>query len=236
LQDGVIILNNLGNVVFFLSEQENVLFDATAATVDNGVYNGIPAAGFDGIINWQRFYGQMTHTDSDTGVAVVTVTNPTPNQGFHAITGIPTPNMPVSGSAHYDLIGATRPTNVTGSVTPGTVISGGLDVNFGTDGPSYGSLSGNLNIAMDSKAIDFGFGASYSGGPAFSGFGIGFGSGCIGSCSGGVEGFFAGADAARAGVAYQIGGVSIGDGSPISGAAVFTKTALPAPPPPPLPE
>lgn len=214
------------NIKFYLGISATDLTDLSAATADNGVYNGIPASGFDGIINWQRFTGIITHTDFDGaegGGEEVIVNNLNANQGLHGVVGIPTADMPVSGSLQYALIGATRPTLSSGAVAPGTVTGGFLNVYFG----NY-SVNGGLDIDMAGTTLNVNYGGSISG-SAFSGSGSGFGTGCASSCYVNVAGFFAGASAARAGVAYQIDNTSFGDGSSLFGAAAFTKTALPAP-------
>jgi len=216
----IAVLNGQGNISFYLNPNGKVA-DFTAATVDNGVYNGIPASGYDGTIGWERFYGTITHTNAAGDVAVTSLTA---DQGFHGVIGIPTPLMPTSGSAHYDLLGATRPTLASGLVAPGTVTGGGLDVFFG--GTAF--LSGTLDIAMAGTTLNLGYSSSISGN-TFNGSGSATGTGCL-SCSASVTGFFAGANAARAGVAYEISGSSFGAGSLIQGAAAYTKTALPAPP------
>ena len=216
----IAILDGRGSISFHTSPTGE-LADFTAATLDNGVYNGIPASGFDGIIGWERFYGTSTFTHTDGSV---TADSLTADQGFHAVFGTPTPLMPTSGSAHYDLLGATRPTLDSGAVAPGTVTGGGLNVFFG----SQPSLSGTLDIAIAGTTVGLSFFSSFSGN-TFNGSGSATGTGCLSSCSANVSGFFAGAGAARAGVAYQILNTTFGAGSALSGAAVYTKTASPVP-------
>jgi len=51
-------------------------------------------------------------------------------QGFHYVIGDYEP-FPSSGTIHYDLAGATKPTLDDGSVPPGAVRAGALDVAYG---------------------------------------------------------------------------------------------------------
>lgn len=220
---GIVVLDLVGNQTFYLQGQNpaGALTDFTAATLDKGVYNGIPAAGFDGTVGWGRFYGPVSYTEP--GFAETTVFNA--NQGIHSVVGIPTAAMPTSGNAHYALTGATAPTLVSGAVAPGAVSGGGLDVFFSASPSVYGTLNlaiGGYNYALQFSGTVSGNGTSGSSLYSYAGSTNG---GCV-SCSASVAGFFAGANAERAGVAYGIGSNALG--STIQGAAVYSRTASPA--------
>ncbi|MBI3068888.1 MAG: hypothetical protein HYY79_08465 [Betaproteobacteria bacterium] len=107
-----------------------------------------------------------------------TVNSPTgsimfgPNEGFHVVMGIPTPAMPTSGSATYNMIsgGFTTPTfsdNVGAGLGTGTI------------------TSGTLNASFLSNVVNTNFNASFSSGNAytFSGSGGISGAGFTGSAS-----------------------------------------------------
>jgi hypothetical protein len=133
--------------------------------------------------------------------------------------------MPLTGSATYALLGATRPTYTDGSAAPGN-FSGMLNVDFGA-----GAVGLNLNVGIDSKNYKIGGSVSIFG-SAFSGSGCTScgslltisetGGSCLSTgCSATVEGFFAGTNAERAGLGY---GIADSDTSKnIVGTAAFTK-------------
>jgi hypothetical protein len=171
--------------------------------------------GTDGIVAWGRwidnvnFFGSIETYSSDTGL--------------HYVVGMPTPSMPQTGQATYALIGATRPTEINGSMSPGT-FSGSMSVSDW----STGVLTLNLNVSMPSAGLGYVInGDALISGSTFSGSFVN-GEGIIGAnqvscasgCSAGVEGFFAGDAAARAGLSYHINDNFSID---IVGAAAFAK-------------
>lgn len=234
---GIVVFNASGSNVYYVqaSPPAGAITDFSAGTMAGGVSGtdsvgmsptgaAIPASGYDGIIGWSRFYGPVSYTEPGfpTATAVLSA-----NQGMHTVVGIPTAVMPTVGSAHYALTGATAPTLVSGTVAPGSVSGGGLDVYFS----ATPSLIGNLALSIGGYNYNL-----YVSGP-FSGNGLNSGGsvtnsatssngGCSGACSANTAGFFAGANAERAGLAYNINGSLLN--STIVGAAVYTKTALPA--------
>lgn len=179
-------------------------------------------SGNDGIIAWGRWTGgvNMTYPCDGTCTAQPTYGD---NQGLHYVVGLPTPSLPTSGTATYSVLGATGPTYVDGSTAPGK-FTGSLNVTFN---PTYANVGMNFNVAMPNGA---GYSMTGSTTTASSFFSAstdnknlsvsGTGGACAtAGCGSQVQGFFAGASAERAGVAYQIN-----DGSAqILGAAAFTK-------------
>jgi hypothetical protein len=128
--------------------------------------------------------------------------------------------MPLSGTATYALLGATKPTYLDGLSSPGT-LTGNLSVDFGRL-----TVGVALNVAMSSDTYAIGGNAQISSGtPVFSGAtGLGLtisGGGCFSGCAASVLGFFAGASAERAGLGYEI--QDFGFGKQVVGAAAFTK-------------
>jgi hypothetical protein len=152
--------------------------------------------GTDGILAWGRWVGEVSVQGS-------TETYDS-NQGLHYVVGLPTASMPQSGSATYALLGATSPTYIDGTAAPGT-FSGALTVNFGLR--STGVVM-DLNVGIDGKSYSITGNAPISG-STFSGFSGsiltgGTNGACVQGCSAGVNGFFAGPVAERAGLAYHI--------------------------------
>jgi hypothetical protein len=174
--------------------------------------------GFDGILAWGRWIGT---------VAVPRGASPTEtynsNQGLHYVVGIPTPSLPPSGIATYTLSGATQPTYLDGSTSPGT-LTGSLGVDF-----AKLSITTNLDIAMPGAGYSVrGTSSIIPGTPFFSGqTGLsvaGSGSACASGCNALVQGFFAGATAERAGLGYHVRDNLITGGvRDVIGAAAFTK-------------
>lgn len=123
------------------------------------------------------------------------------NEGFHVVMGIPTPAMPTSGSATYNMIpgGFTRPTfsdNIGAGLGTGTVTSAMLSAMFGPSPPSVFTdatisfSSGNTYMLSGSGPIS---GAGFTGGASFSRT-AGTSTVCATSCSGSFLGFFSGAN------------------------------------------
>lgn len=197
--------------------------DFSAATSDND-------SGYDGVIGWARFYGTIAYTDVG-GAYQMTLS---PNQGIHGVVGIPTATMPVSGSAHYNLQGATSPTFLSGSFSPGSVVGGGFDVNFASSSLTNGFL--HMVVANEYVAMNFSGGMS-AGSPYFSPSGTtqawdgGVGAPITAAiCSSGscpttvIQGFFAGTNAERAGITYSFGTYgTTSSGDYVGGVAAFSR-------------
>ena len=166
--------------------------------------------GTDGILAWGRWIGSATVPDNPFGLE-----NYSANQGFHYVVGLPTPTLPTSGFATYTLLGATSPTYLEGIIAPGT-FSGSLSVNFGA---TMASIDANFTVAMPDRT----YGMNVKGASTSTAFFSASASvtGCLSSCSGSVQGFFAGPTAERAGVGYHVSDLfgSIN----VVGAAAFTK-------------
>ena len=188
--------------------------------------------GTDGILAWGRWIGPVTVTSNACeGPCPTQLHDYGPNQGLHYVVGMPTPVMP-TGSAAYALVGATSPTFTNGAGAPGTFSSGGLSVNFDAQTITIGM---QVSMPSDNKAWAINGTTSYTGNAfstfaSFSGssqFGplsiVGTaGASCACFCSADIQGFFAGANAARVGLGY-----AISDGnapSSVVGAAAFKKT------------
>jgi hypothetical protein len=144
-------------------------------------------------------------------------------QSFHNVFGAPTPLSDMTAlqtgnvTATYTLLGATNPTTDAAGAMPGTLSSASLTANFGS-----GTASFNANLNVNAAAYVINAAGLAISGSGFSGSSFGYttGAACASGCSTSVHGFFAGAMAARAGVAYNI---QNGAGNYINGAAAFTK-------------
>jgi hypothetical protein len=182
--------------------------DALGAPVSGTL--GTATASFsatDGTIGWGRWAG----TTSGIG------SGPNPLTGvFDYVVGIPTASMPTTGTATYNLMGYTNPTAADGS--SGYSLSGNLSVVFGPTA----SAGVNMTVA-NSTANTFNISGSIpiSGSTFASTTVTTSGTGCS-ACSTSINGFFAGANASRAGLYYSI----LNNGNPANnpqGVAVFAK-------------
>ena len=182
--------------------------------------------GTDGILAWGRWIGPVSGTYGCDGACGLNVTY-NANQGLHYVIGMPTPVMPTTGSAIFTLLGATSPTYTDGRSAPGT-FAGSLEVLFGarstvTMAFSVDMPDGNKYLMNGSTAAS---GAMFST-SSLSVTGAG-GNACGSGCYSYVQGFFSGANAARAGVAYHISDYYPA-GADIVGAAAFKNTGVPVP-------
>lgn len=182
-----------------------------------GTASPVPGeSGNDGIIGWSRWTNGTLGGYGDHANRTLSGI-----ESFHNVFGTPTSASDMTAlqtgnvTATYNLIGATKPTDAAGAM-PGTLTSASLSANFGTGLVTF-------NAALSANAQSYNINAT---GLPISGSGFGgsassvTGSGCACGCSGSVLGFFAGAMAARAGVAYNILNSS---GSHVNGAAAFAK-------------
>jgi hypothetical protein len=136
------------------------------------------------------------------------------NEGFHYVVGLPTVTLPALGSVTYTLMGGTSPTFTSlASTGSGIVGVGFLESLTLLANLSGTSASGGFNMTLKDPSLNLiSITGSFGGGAVFSGSGTGTGAGCSGSCGVALNGFFAGANAERAGVSYAIDGVMFGCG------------------------
>jgi len=176
-----------------------------------------------GVLAWGRWIGQVNAVNTCCSSG-----NFTANQGVHYVVGIPTPqaNLPAGQAFTYNMIGATQPTALNGSVAPGTLSSATLTGNF-----LFNTVSGNFAGSIDGKSFSAEANmtlnpatASFSGMGSFSG--TLRGTGCCASAF--VNGFFSGAGASHAGFVYRLDNTTIGAtsfGSSVTGAVALSKGA-----------
>jgi hypothetical protein len=209
----------------------------TATLADNGT---------DGTITWGRWQnGTMTGTIFTGTDHTVTLSA---SQGHHFAAGSLTPegSLPGSGTATFNLVGATKPTFGDGASAPGT-FTGSAAVQWG--GATANTRVGvNFTVAMPGDATytivsagglanpaisDIRLIGTAQGGPSqFSGAAAttSSGRGCSGGgqCFTDVNGFFAGPNAERIGLSYKIQGgfirgINAAPGNAIYGAAAFAR-------------
>lgn len=221
---------------------------AIAAVEDPGYSNAafangnatIADAGSDGPVSWARW------TNGQLGGNYFS--NPMPimpeDGGMHLAVGPMATNIPVSGTAQYGLVGATKPTTADGSVAPGTFTGDlavafganymtarvGFDFNVAIGGHNYafastGGVSDPSQSELSLRGASFGTAAGQlaeakfdttPGGPA-----------CPNSsCKAVVGGFLSGNGASHAAVSYRISetGSPNNDGV-VQGTAVFSQAA-----------
>lgn len=188
-------------------------------------------SGGDSFVAWGRW-------TNGSPVNVPGVTSLNANQGVPYLIGVPAVTVPASGTATYNLLGATAPVNSNGTTAPGT-FAGSLAVSFAgaatrigldatvTMGTSVFTMATNGGLANPSlsqiglsstgTAANKTMWAGVSGGVATVAV---TGAGCT-ACQATVLGSFFGSNLERAGLLYSIGGVP-GGGS-LQGTAAFTK-------------
>lgn len=163
----------------------------------------------DGIIGWGRWDG---NTDTNG-------TLPLQPGVFHYVVGLPTAAMPTSGTATYNLMGYTNPTSSDGST--GWKVSGNLAVNFANISTGVG-----VNLVVENSTTSYGITGGLAVNSSFTGIAS---TTCTGSCGGSssstsINGFFAGANASRAGLSYSITDDMFRN---VEGVAAFASTTPP---------
>lgn len=205
-------------------EQTHATFDGNGLAVftaydgSEGITRGSPVGMLtDGVIGW----GRWIDATGDFGWGSENW------QHLHYVVGMPTPLADMSALqlggviASYTLMGYTYPTAFDGSTWHfGTQpISGSLTANFGT-----GEVMGNLTVPFMANTYTSSWttGAGNISGSRFNANDLAYSSGsdCFCGCSAYIDGFFAGANASRAGLVYTFDGTDYGA---IQGAAVFKK-------------
>lgn len=175
-------------------------------------------AATDGVIGWGRWDGNTEVSPVNGGSPPHPLTNGT----FHYVIGIPTATMPTAGTATYNLIGYTTPTatdgttgwNVSGTLMANFSITTSTSVNLTVENPSLTiPVSYTLNGVLTGTGTTFTTGASP----------IAVGGGCT-TCTASIDGFYAGADASRAGLTYAISDPSTNRN--VQGATAFASTGI----------
>ena len=163
---------------------------STDAEIDSSKVLDYGSAG--GVINWGRWAG----VDSGDKVNSLDLD---PTSTLHYVAGLPTPNIAaLSGAATYVPIGWTSPTNASGEV--GTLISGGVLTAVFKSGasPVDVSLTGLIaRVGGTTETFSQSGHTASETAPSFS----------LGTTGSVANGFFAGANASHAGLAYHLSGI-----------------------------
>lgn len=163
----------------------------------------------DGTIGWGRWTGYTGNLPLVTTPGV-----------FHYVIGIPTANMPTTGSATYSLMGFTTPSATDGST--GWSFKGDLSANFANNLVTLNMTvwNGSQDYTVSNGSISIS-GSSFSTSTAplntTSSTSL-----CASGCSTSVNGFFAGANASRAGLSYE---VNNNFSNKVQGVAAFASTS-----------
>lgn len=201
-----------GVTATFNSSSQLTQYSSANDSSSLGTAGSVTYSATDGIIGWGRWDGNTVSTAGPMGSGL------TPGI-IHYVIGLPTATMPTSGTATYNLMGYTNPSATDGST--GWNVKGNLSADFATSNVGVNMVVWN---AANNYTIS---GTSIRSGATFAGSGLPTtGSGCVTGCTTSINGFFAGANASRAGLSYQM----LTPTASIQGAAAFASTI-----PPPLP-
>jgi hypothetical protein len=189
-----------GSATFDNGKLVSMTDNGGAGTVAPGTTSLVEGGG-DQFISWGRLInGTLGGTAVSTGDHAGNLFSG--NESFHFIVGLPTVTLPTMASVTYTLLGATAPTFSSGS---GLVGLGSLETLTLLANLSSGRSTGSFSMSLKDPTLNLiSFNGTFSGGAVFSGSGTGTGTICSGSCSVAMNGFFAGANAERAGVSYQV--------------------------------
>jgi hypothetical protein len=187
----------LGNAGTLDAAGRLVSFDDPPGNTTSGS-TAIADSGNDGVIAWGRW---TNGTTAGTGPnALRTLSG---NDSFHYIAGIPTSDADMAAlasggvTATYSSAGGTAPTTDRGGI--GTLNSGSLtarfasaqvDVDFSVSVPNASYTVSGRNLSITGSGFSGSVGAS--------------GATCTSGCTTPIDGFFAGSQAARAGLSYTV--------------------------------
>ena len=201
----------LGNVTGFTAPYPQMGSHATysigtAQVVESGLD---PVTG----LVWGRWSGGNAQVAGGGQSATIFLSNASLHYVFAASQSGPV-TLPLTGSAAYDVIGSTSPTDAAGHV--GTLSSATLDANFTTrsvdtsvniaiNGQSWSGTANNVPIYRDQ------YFSAYSGSPIPGAINpapltIGCSPSCGAGASGSFDGFFTGRTGEGAGLLYNLGG------------------------------
>lgn len=192
-----IISSTTGTAIFDSSSRLTQFISGNAYSSSVYMPGASAEAHSDGVVGWGRwatgtvdfyYYGMFSGSY--------------PLNDLHYIGGIPTTAADMTALqsqgvvATYTMIGATAPTSDSGAT--GTVTAASIQANFGT-----GVLLGQFDVSISGRSYANTWNTSISASsPNFNASAAT--TGCAGSCSTSVQGFFAGAGATRAGTSFEI--------------------------------
>jgi hypothetical protein len=176
----------------------------TASVLDAGFD---PATG----LSWGRWSGGTASVSNGTSTSQIQLGNSSLHYVFAGSQSGPVA-LPLTGTAVYDVVGSTRPTNGSSVGTFGsatlnanfTARTVDLGVSFSINNQNWTASAGNVPIYRD---LTFG---AYTGqsAPGAAALTISCNPGCGGGASGAVDGFFTGRNGRGAGMMYNVGGTT----------------------------
>ena len=170
--------------------------DPPGSTASGGT--SVAEAGNDGVIAWGRWTSGTTAGSGPNALRAFSG-----NDSFHYMVGIPTSDADMVALANggvtatYSFAGGTAPTTDRGGI--GTLNSASLTARFAA---SAVDVNFNLSVPGTSYTVS-GVGLSING-SGFSGSVGASGATCGSGCTTPIDGFFAGSQAARAGLSYTV--------------------------------
>lgn len=162
-------------------------------------------------LSWGRWSGGTANVSSGSASSSVSIGSNSLHYIFAATQTGPV-SLPLTGSATYDVVGSTRPTNGSSVGTFGsatlnanfTARTVDLGVSFAINGQSWTAAAGGVPIYRD---LTFGAYAGQSA-PGAAALTISCTPGCGNGASGAVDGFFTGRNGRGAGMMYNVGGTT----------------------------
>jgi hypothetical protein len=162
------------------------------------------SSGNDGLIAWGRWTGGVS-----AGAFGADFTR---GGAMHYIAGLPATNMPTTGVATYQMIGATTPT-LSGAATSASINSSSIVVDF-----SLSSADFTMDFTLNGQPFSSGLVSLVRSGAQLSASSV---------ASMELQGFLAGDGAARAGMAYRLDTVQFLDlNGSVSGAIAYSRGDL----------
>ncbi|MDX2220451.1 MAG: hypothetical protein SF172_15650 [Burkholderiales bacterium] len=170
-------------------------------------------AGFDPTtgLSWGRWSGGVANITSGSASTTANLANSSLHYIFAGTQSGPV-SLPLTGSASYDVVGSTRPTNGSAVGTFGsatlnanfTARTVDLGVSFAINGQNWSASASNVPIYRD---LTFG---AYAGAipPGTAALNISCSPSCGTGATGAVDGFFTGRNGRGAGMMYNVGGTS----------------------------
>jgi hypothetical protein len=180
----------------------------SASVAESGID---PATG----LTWGRWAGGAASVASGGSTQTIALANNSLHYIFGSEQTAPV-SLPLTGSAVYDVIGSTRPTDNaghTGSLNSATLAANftnrtvDLGVNFAINGQTWNAAANNVPIYRDQYFSAYA-GPAIQGVPSPAQLNISCAPSCGAGASGAVDGFFTGRSGQGAGMMYNVGGNS----------------------------
>jgi hypothetical protein len=174
-------------------------------------------AGFDPAtgLSWGRWSGGAASVSNGSSTQTIALANDSLHYIFGSAQTGPV-SLPLTGTASYDVVGSTRPTDSaghTGTFNSATLAANftnrtvDLGVNFAINGQTWNAAAGGVPIYRDQYFSAYA-GAPIPGIPGPAQLTISCAPSCGSGATGAVDGFFTGRSGQGAGMMYNVGGSS----------------------------